>query len=138
MGEDPSRIDLDFGLSLAVLRVGIGWSQADLARASGVPASSISQYEGGKRRPGLASLIRMLSAMKYGFSDLDRARAFLLENRLQRGSADARQTVSAEPCGSSDLLAQRVASTAAEVGASVSRADGDNHPVRPTAPLRGL
>ena len=32
MGEDPSHIDPDFGLSLAVLRVGRGWSQADLAK----------------------------------------------------------------------------------------------------------
>ncbi len=115
MGEDPSHIDPDFGLSLAVLRVGIGWSQADLARASGIPASSISQYEGGKKLPELASLMRMLSAMEYEFSDLDRARTFLLESRLRRGSAEARQVVSTGP------LAQRITAMTSEAGAAVSR-----------------
>jgi tetratricopeptide (TPR) repeat protein/DNA-binding XRE family transcriptional regulator len=121
MGEDSPHIDPDFGLSLAVLRVGRGWSQADLARASGVPASSISQYEGGKKLPELASLMRMLSAMGYGFSDLDRARMFVLESRLQRGAAEARQTVDTEPCRHSDSFAQRIASLTAEAGAAVSR-----------------
>lgn len=71
MGENPPQIAPDFGLYLAVLRAGRGWSQADLARASGVPASSISQYEAGKKLPELASLMRMLSAMEYEFADLD-------------------------------------------------------------------
>ncbi|MFL6236913.1 MAG: helix-turn-helix domain-containing protein [Thermoanaerobaculia bacterium] len=121
MGEDPSHIDPDFGLSLAVLRVGRGWSQADLARASGVPASSVSQYEGGKKLPELASLMRMLSAMDYGFSDLERARMFVLEGRLRRGSAEARQRVDAEACEPSGPLAQQIASMASEAGAAVSR-----------------
>jgi transcriptional regulator with XRE-family HTH domain len=74
MGEGASSIDPDFGVILALLRTGRGWSQAELARASGVPASSISQYETGKKLPELKSLMRMLSAMEYGFSDLDRGR----------------------------------------------------------------
>jgi transcriptional regulator with XRE-family HTH domain len=121
MGEDPSHIDPDFGLSLAVLRVGRGWSQADLARASGVPASSVSQYEGGKKLPELASLMRMLSAMDYVFSDLDRARMFVLEGRLRRGSAEAWQTAEAGPGVLPDPFAQRIASMTAEAGAAVSR-----------------
>ena len=121
MGEDPSHIDPDFGLSLSLLRVGRGWSQADLARASGLPPSSISQYEGGKKLPELASLMRMLSAMDYGFSDLDRARMFLFENRLRQDSAEARPTADAGLCGASDPLAQRIASLTAEAGAAVSR-----------------
>jgi tetratricopeptide (TPR) repeat protein/transcriptional regulator with XRE-family HTH domain len=121
MGDDPSQIDPDFGLSLAVLRVGRGWSQADLARASGVPASSISQYESGKKLPELASLMRILSAMDYGFSDLDRARMFLLESHLRRGSAEAWPKVEAGTCGHSGSLAQQIASMASEAGAAVSR-----------------
>jgi tetratricopeptide (TPR) repeat protein/DNA-binding XRE family transcriptional regulator len=121
MGEDSSQIDSDFGLSLAVLRVGRGWSQADLARASGVPASSISQYESGKKLPELASLMRMLSAMGYGFSDLDRARMFVLESRLRQSSPEAQPTVEAGSCGHSGSLAQQIASMASEAGAAVSR-----------------
>jgi tetratricopeptide (TPR) repeat protein/DNA-binding XRE family transcriptional regulator len=121
MRENPSQIDPDFGLSLAVLRVGRGWSQADLARASGVPASSISQYEGGKKLPELGSLMRMLSAMDYRYSDLDRARIFVVEGRLRQGYNEARQTVGAESGGHSDSLAQGIASMTSEAGAAVSR-----------------
>ena len=121
MGESPSQSDIDFGLSLAVLRTGRGWSQADLARASGLPASSISQYEGGKKLPELPSLMRMLSAMEYGFSDLDRARMYVLDSRLRRGSAEARPMAAEEPWGYSDPLAQQIASLTAEAGVAVSR-----------------
>ena len=121
MGESPSQSDIDFGLSLAVLRTGRGWSQADLARASGLPASSISQYEGGKKLPELPSLMRMLSAMEYGFSDLERAQRYVLDSRLRRGSAEARPMAAEEPWGYSDPLAQQIASLTAEAGAAVSR-----------------
>lgn len=110
MGEGASSIDPDFGTILALLRNGRGWSQAELARASGDPASSISQYETGKKLPELKSLMRMLSAMEYGFSDLDRGRDFLLALRFRQGSAGARQRAEMELPGRSDALSQQISS----------------------------
>lgn len=124
MGEVASSIDPDLGVILALLRTGRGWSQAKLARASGVPASSISQYETGKKLPELKSLMRMLSAMEYGFSDLDRGRDFLLALRFRQGSAGARQRVDPELPGRSDALSEQISSMAAEAGEAVSRLTG--------------
>ncbi len=124
MGEDASYIDPDLGVILALLRTGRGWSQAELARVSGVPASSVSQYETGKKLPELKSLMRMLSSMEYGFSDLDRARDFLLALRFSRGSAGARQRVDTVPPEVSDALSEQIASMTAQAGEAVSRLTG--------------
>jgi len=40
-----------------------GWSQATLARSSGVPQSVVSAYESGAREPTVASLRRLTRAM---------------------------------------------------------------------------
>jgi transcriptional regulator with XRE-family HTH domain len=51
------------GPALAVLRSILGWDQADVARAAGVPASSISDYERGKVVPSPRIVGRILSGM---------------------------------------------------------------------------
>jgi transcriptional regulator with XRE-family HTH domain/tetratricopeptide (TPR) repeat protein len=120
-GEGTSSISSDLGLVLAVLRTGRGWSQAKLARESGIPASSISQYEMGKKLPELASLIRLLEAMGFGFSDVDKARLFLLSIRVDQVPAERRHTGVAAINGTSDPLSQEIASMTSEVGMVVSR-----------------
>jgi transcriptional regulator with XRE-family HTH domain len=120
-GEGTSSVSSDLGLILAVLRTGRGWSQARLARESGIPASSISQYEMGKKLPELASLIRLLETMGFGFSDVDRARLFLLSLRVDRTPAERRRTGLAAISGTSDSLSEQIASMTSEVGTAVSR-----------------
>ncbi|MER6562097.1 Druantia anti-phage system protein DruA [Streptomyces sp. NPDC001027] len=44
-------------------RENAGWSQTQLARAAGVPQSSVSDYERGKRVPGGDLLLRLLDTM---------------------------------------------------------------------------
>ncbi len=120
-GAGTSSVSSDLGLILAVLRTGRGWSQAKLARESGIPASSISQYEMGKKLPELASLIRLLETMGFGFSDVDRARLFLLSLRVDRAPAETRRVRVAEIDGSSDPRLEQIASMTTEVGTAVSR-----------------
>jgi len=76
-GEDLNR-------SLAILRISRGWSQDQLARASGITNSALSEYERGKKVPELKSLRKLVSALGYSLSALELAEDFLRE--LQAGS----------------------------------------------------
>lgn len=120
-GGGTSLTAQDLGLIIALLRTGLGWSQAQLARESGVPASAISQYEAGKKLPELASLTRLLDSMAFGFSDIDKARLFLLSLRLNRDAGGKRQGTAAPQEELSDLLSEQIASATSEVGTAVSR-----------------
>src|SRR5262245_22873372 len=75
MRERP--IDPELAKILRVLRAARGWNQAILARASGVPASSISQYENAKEEPSLHSLERIVEALGFPLTSLSTARSFL-------------------------------------------------------------
>jgi transcriptional regulator with XRE-family HTH domain len=65
------------GRVLAVLREALDWTQSDLARESGVKAGSISEYESGKSTPDVATLKRLLSAMRFRWVALDFGRWFV-------------------------------------------------------------
>ncbi len=51
------------GAALAVLRSILGWDQAEVARAGGIPPSSVSDYERGKVIPSPRTLAKVLSGM---------------------------------------------------------------------------
>ncbi|HYN20199.1 MAG TPA: helix-turn-helix transcriptional regulator, partial [Thermoanaerobaculia bacterium] len=63
--------------ALTILRVVRGWTQDDLAKASGTPNSSISDYERGKKVPSLKTLERLTAAMGFSIQSLQRARRFI-------------------------------------------------------------
>ena len=67
----------ELSLALTILRVVRGWNQDDLARAAGVRNSAISDYERGKKLPELNTLQRLVDAMGYPLSALDRAQHFI-------------------------------------------------------------
>ena len=67
----------ELNVALAILRVVRGWTQDDLAKASGTPNSSISDYERGKKAPSLKTLERLTSAMGFSILSLQRARRFI-------------------------------------------------------------
>jgi transcriptional regulator with XRE-family HTH domain len=67
----------DVGSVIALLRATRHWSQTQLADASGVAQSSISEYELGKKEPHFSTLERLLTAMGYHLSVIDEARGFL-------------------------------------------------------------
>jgi tetratricopeptide (TPR) repeat protein len=85
-------------------------------------ASSISQYETGKKFPELKSLMRVLAAMGYGYSDLDKARFFLLSLRSRGGPVEGGHGIGGtELHGTPDILSAQIASMAAAAGEAVSR-----------------
>src|SRR5262245_14189994 len=73
----------DFGTVLTILRIIRGWSQEDLASASGLRRGTISDYERGKMVPGHNTLKRLLDAMGYPLSALDQAGAFIDSMRAE-------------------------------------------------------
>ncbi|HXU31415.1 MAG TPA: helix-turn-helix domain-containing protein, partial [Thermoanaerobaculia bacterium] len=69
----------DLGRVLAVLRASRGLSKTDLANASGVPSSNISQYELGNQIPELKTLRRLLAAMNYTLAAIEPTERFLAQ-----------------------------------------------------------
>lgn len=54
------------GEALRAAREGVGLTQADVAKASGVDFTYVSHIESGRRRPSKALLVRMLAALGVG------------------------------------------------------------------------
>lgn len=67
----------ELSVALTVLRAIRGWTQEDLASASGVRASSLSEYERGRKVPELKTLQRLVAAMGFPLSALDHAQSFI-------------------------------------------------------------
>jgi transcriptional regulator with XRE-family HTH domain len=73
----------DLALSLTLLRLSRGWNQDTLAKASGVTNSALSEYERGKKTPELKTLFKIVSALGYSLSALERSAGFLAELRAE-------------------------------------------------------
>ena len=86
----------ELSTALAVLRVVRGWTQEDLAGASGVRASSLSDYERGKKIPELNTLRRMVSAMGYPLAVVERAQNFVYSLRAESLLAEGQPTVAGQ------------------------------------------
>jgi len=69
--------DCEIGLVIAILRTRRRWSQERLAQAAQVRRSAISDYERGKAVPEFPTLLRIVSAMGYSLSAIDRTREFM-------------------------------------------------------------
>jgi transcriptional regulator with XRE-family HTH domain len=69
--------DAELNVALTILRIIRGWTQDDLGKASGIPNSSISDYERGKKVPGLRSLERLTAAMGFTVASLQRTTRFI-------------------------------------------------------------
>ncbi len=72
-------------VSLSLLRLVRRWSQSELAEASGLTNSAISDYERNRVDPQTRSLFRLVGAMGYPLSALDQTRDFILMLRAQIG-----------------------------------------------------
>jgi transcriptional regulator with XRE-family HTH domain len=84
------------GKAIAVLRMVRGRDQAALARAAGVQASSISDYERGKVRPSAKTLDRLLSGLRLPPSALSDALGFVRSlQRAEEGAAVAPEATAA-------------------------------------------
>ncbi|HYN20492.1 MAG TPA: helix-turn-helix transcriptional regulator [Thermoanaerobaculia bacterium] len=73
----------ELSVALTILRVVRGWTQADLAKASHTPNSSISDYERGKKIPSLKTLERLTGAMGFSIQSVQRTRRFIAAVRSE-------------------------------------------------------
>jgi transcriptional regulator with XRE-family HTH domain len=112
--------DEELDIALIILRAALRWKQNDLARASGIGNSSISDYERRKKAPGRKNLRKMLEAMGYRESVLELTRWFLNELRTtQRLVPGESIDVTAETSALEEMgLRARVDQVTAEVGRS--------------------
>ena len=114
----------DLAPVLTVLRVCRGWTRTELAKAAGVPNSSLSQYERGQKTPELRTLSRLVEAMGFPLAAVDQTRDFLMELRARRRNVSE---VDLEGGGAPTLLrgneraVGEVDRIAAEVGAAVAQ-----------------
>jgi transcriptional regulator with XRE-family HTH domain len=77
MVKRTARGNLGFGGKLRVLRGARGVTQTGLAQRSGGKRSAISEYESGKAQPDVATIERLLRGMRFKWSAIDHATAFL-------------------------------------------------------------
>lgn len=73
----------DLAVTLSILRIIRRWSQSELAEASGVTNSAISDYERGKVDPQTQTLQRLVRALGLPLSALDQTQAFIQIVRAQ-------------------------------------------------------
>jgi transcriptional regulator with XRE-family HTH domain len=60
---DAARLAFELGRSVRELRERRGWSQAELAKASGMTQSAVARFEAGGTVPTLAVLERLAAAL---------------------------------------------------------------------------
>jgi transcriptional regulator with XRE-family HTH domain len=110
--------DEELDIALIILRAALRWKQNDLAHASGIGNSSISDYERKKKVPGRKNLRKMLSAMGYRESVLEFTRWFLNELRTtQRLAPEETIDVQAESAAREAIgLQARIDQVTGEVG----------------------
>jgi transcriptional regulator with XRE-family HTH domain len=73
----------DFSIALSILRISRGWSQDQVAKASGLTNSALSEYERGKKIPELKSVRKIVRALGYELSAIERTEEFLRELRAE-------------------------------------------------------
>ncbi len=88
------------GRALAILRSIRMLDQAEVARAAGVHASAVSEYESGKTRPSPRTLERILRGMDLTRSDLEAAIGLVRQVRSRRGTETPALAAAAERLGS--------------------------------------
>jgi transcriptional regulator with XRE-family HTH domain len=84
---------MDLATSLRVLRIVRGWQGRQLAKAARVPASSLSEYETGKKAPSFKTLRRVILAMGYSMNALEDASELIEKLRGDAHSTNATPTV---------------------------------------------
>jgi transcriptional regulator with XRE-family HTH domain len=67
----------DFSVALSILRISRGWSQDQVAREAGITNSALSEYERGKKTPELKSVRKIVTALGYPLSAIERTEEFL-------------------------------------------------------------
>jgi transcriptional regulator with XRE-family HTH domain len=113
----------ELDVMLVILRSALRWKQNDLAGASGIGNSSISDYERRKKVPGRKNLRKLLDAMGYRPGVLDYTRRFLHELRTSQrlpedeaGAAVVALDGAAQAAAADTALLARVEQVSSEAG----------------------
>ena len=69
----------DLSRSLTILRISRGWSQDRVAKEAGLTNSALSEYERGRKTPEFKNVRKIVAALGYRLSALDRCEDFLQE-----------------------------------------------------------
>jgi transcriptional regulator with XRE-family HTH domain len=109
----------DFGLVLTVLRIIRGWTQEELARASGLRGGTISDYERGKMAPSHKTLQRLLEAMGYSSFALDQVGALIDSLRVENPVTESLEDTWLP--GGPAALRREIHQVSADAGRVVSR-----------------
>jgi transcriptional regulator with XRE-family HTH domain len=121
---EPLPSDDLLAISIALLRLVRRWSQSELAEASGLTNSAISDYERNRVDPQTRSLLRLVGAMGYPLSALDQTRDFILRLRAQIGPGGKDPSAAAAfsaPSPGVDTRRQEIAVLATEGARFTSR-----------------
>ena len=62
--EEDANLRRDIGANIKRLRRERGWTQADLARESGLSIDTVRSYEGGRTSPSVVSLAALKRALR--------------------------------------------------------------------------
>lgn len=114
----------NLGTAIAILRMIRGRDQAALARATGLQASSISDYERGKVRPSPRTLNRLLAGLRLPASALGAALGFV---RSLQGAEEGAPAAGPE---AADASFGDAAAAFARVAATLAKERPQAHPSR--------
>jgi len=125
-------VEPDLNVALTLLRTVRGLTQDDLAKASGIPPSSISDYERGKKTPSFKTLERLVAAMEFSIRSVQRAQLFIrtvtsepVMERMEGWSAAELTKAPVEPVpgepASHPAVQWEVDQAAAEAGRALAR-----------------
>jgi transcriptional regulator with XRE-family HTH domain len=103
MASQPRKIgpEDEIALALTLLRGVRGWNQDDLANASGIRNSAISDYERSRKVPELATLNRLLDAMSFPLAAIDLTRQYV---QTLRAGGSTLSAITPEPMTASAPL----------------------------------
>jgi transcriptional regulator with XRE-family HTH domain len=73
----------DLSRTLTILRASRGWNQDRAAKAAGLTNSALSEYERGRKVPEFKNVKKIVTALGYRLSAIDRCEDFLEELRSE-------------------------------------------------------
>lgn len=113
----------DLSRTLTMLRISRGWSQDQAAKAAGLTNSALSEYERGRKTPEFKNVRKIVAALGYRLSAIDRCEDFLQELRAERvpenGESDAAHAEDEETATARPLL-RRARQVAGQLGQALT------------------
>jgi transcriptional regulator with XRE-family HTH domain len=111
----------ELGLTLTLLRCVRGWNQEQLAKASGVLNSSVSDYLRGRKLPEIPTLKRLLDAMGFPLAAVDVTRSYLQALHNCGGATTSLPAPSSTAPVNATALRWEIQQAAPDLGIAIAR-----------------